>query len=84
MYVKDAINIMIYFISEAQTVFEPCCIFCGDIDNTAENEAIEALREEFSIVRPICNTCYDSGKKPVTRMGKKGRKRGRRVLEEED
>ena len=40
---------------------------------------MDALREDFGIVRPICEFCITHGKKPVTRNAKKGKKCARHV-----
>ena len=50
-----------------------------NFENLVENEEMDALREDFGIVRPICEFCITHGKKPVTRNAKKGKKRARHV-----
>jgi hypothetical protein len=66
------------FFIGVQTVMDPCCSYCGAVDALAENDEIDALHEQFGIVRPICNACFSSGKKPLTRSVNRGAKRARR------
>jgi hypothetical protein len=41
------------------------------------NDEVKELKEVFSIVRPICQTCWDMGLRPITRNALKmaGQKR---------
>ncbi|XP_053379602.1 uncharacterized protein LOC128548528 isoform X2 [Mercenaria mercenaria] len=55
-------------------VFDPICFHCGDID-VADTDAIRQLKEQFGIVRPICNTCLETGKTVVTRNALKVKKK---------
>ena len=60
--------------------FAPACNYCGVLSDLAFNEDIRHLQESFGTVRPICNTCFDSGLKPNVRNAVKvgqGRKRKR-------
>ncbi|XP_052249975.1 uncharacterized protein LOC127858198 isoform X2 [Dreissena polymorpha] len=52
--------------------FPPICYHCGDTNILGEEvEPITALRQQYSIVRPICRGCLESGKMPATRNAHK-------------
>ncbi len=46
--------------------FPPVCYYCGCPEETLCNAEITKLREEYSVVRPICFLCVASGKKVYT------------------
>lgn len=37
-------------------VFDDVCVYCGDPE-VIDNKEIRKLKEEYGIVRPICNAC---------------------------
>jgi hypothetical protein len=37
----------------------------GEVD--MDGDVVKGLQKEYAIVRPICNSCLESGKRPVTR-----------------
>jgi len=43
------------------------CFYCEDTAVLGVQESIATLKKAYGIVRPICQTCCSSGKKPVTR-----------------
>ena len=53
-----------------------------------ENDTIDQLKGEYGIVRPICNTCFQSGYSVVTRMAlkvdKNAKKEQRKARDFED
>ncbi|XP_053374644.1 uncharacterized protein LOC123531296 [Mercenaria mercenaria] len=62
-----------YYAGITQT-FDEICFFCGDVD-ILRNDEINQLKEDFSIVRPVCNTCFTvKHLKPATRNAKKNQK----------
>ncbi|CAG2208685.1 unnamed protein product [Mytilus edulis] len=62
------------YYAGAVTKFADICFFCGDTDIVPDtNETIKALKQQYSIVRPICPTCNSSGKLPAVRNAMKAR-----------
>ncbi|CAG2206991.1 unnamed protein product [Mytilus edulis] len=61
--------------SEEQLLsFADICFFCGDTDIVPvliNEKTIKALKQQYSIVRPICPTCNSSGKLPAVRNAMK-------------
>ena len=43
------------------------CVFCGSAESIAENDDILELMQKFHTMRPVCVSCYKSGKRPLTR-----------------
>ena len=69
MVVREAISCTTevetsYFSTSLRHYLPPVCIHCGTIENLLDdtNPYICALYEQFSIVRPICETCKSNGK----------------------
>lgn len=55
------------YFSAKLVSFPPVCYHCGCPEETLSNDpAIVELKEQFSIVRPICFLCISSGKKVFT------------------
>lgn len=44
----------------------PVCTFCGDTE-LSQAETVAELKKQYGIVRPICDACLSSGKKPIVR-----------------
>ena len=55
-------------------VFEDVCFHCVDTE-LADNDNLACLKEQYSIVRPICQTCFDVGKSVATRNASKVKKK---------
>ena len=53
--------------------FEDVCYHCSDYE-VVEDDLVKQLREEYGIVRPICQTCLQEGKKIKTRNAVKTKK----------
>lgn len=51
--------------------FASICYYCGDSDDLCDNEQITELRKQYSIVRPICNSCHATGLLPNVRNAMK-------------
>ena len=43
------------------------CVFCGSAEDIAETDDILELMQKFHTVRPVCSSCYESGKRPLIR-----------------
>lgn len=54
--------------------FDDVCFHCGDTE-LADNEDLRRMKEEFGIVRPICQNCLKQGKPVKTRNALKVKKR---------
>ncbi|KAK3097052.1 hypothetical protein FSP39_005923 [Pinctada imbricata] len=54
------------YYSNVTQSFTSICFYCGDSD-IHESEDIRRLKEEYSIVRPICFSCVQLGKSPAVR-----------------
>ena len=57
-----------YYAGQGRAKFTDVCFFCGKGHNLANDRDIDRLKEEYSIVRPICIRCKVAGKKPATKM----------------
>ena len=55
------------FFSDKTLKFDAVCIFCRDGEVDMAGDVVKGLQKEYAIVRPICNSCLESGKRPVTR-----------------
>lgn len=49
--------------------FSAICVHCGDTEiiDPNENEQLSQLKKDWATVRPICPSCLEGGKIPVTR-----------------
>lgn len=74
LYVKEALNcssdMEATYYSDIFGKNHPVCFYCGDTEIT-QNDIIRDLEKEYGIVRPICKTCFDQGKRPAVRNSQK-------------
>lgn len=77
MVVREGItclsNMETTYYAGKTAVFEDVCFFCGKVESV-NDEKIRKLKEDYGIVRPICQKCLDHGKTPVVRNAKKLKK----------
>ncbi len=56
--------------------FPPICYHCGiGEESLVNNDSIEELKKQYTIVSPICFLCYSEGKKPSCRLPLNKRRR---------
>ena len=55
-------------------VFDDVCYHCVDTE-LADDDILTRLKEQYGIVRPICQTCFDAGKSVATRNASKVKKK---------
>ncbi|XP_070546755.1 uncharacterized protein [Ptychodera flava] len=54
------------YYSATTVSFEACCFYCGVQDSLLNDDYITSLRSQYSVVRPLCKMCRDSGKEAKT------------------
>lgn len=77
MVVREAVNCLTevetsYFSTSLKHYLPPVCVHCGKVDNLLDDTDpyISALYEKYSVVRPLCEYCKNTGKDART-WGKK-------------
>lgn len=62
------------YYSDVNGLNTPVCFFCGDTE-VITNQEIQNLKQEYGLVRPICDTCFQGGKRPAVRNALKTNKK---------
>ncbi|XP_035678683.1 uncharacterized protein LOC118417278 [Branchiostoma floridae] len=83
--VRRAVNcaspIEAQYYSSKLISFEDVCYHCGRQDDLLgpEHPTMATLRQQYSVIRPICLSCFNDGKRVKTWGAQNARKKTRRV-----